>query len=180
MIKHIPNILTSIRFLLVPFVVISSLSGNNILAIILILTASFTDILDGTIARKYNVISTFGKLMDPLADKFMQVSILIVLFILKLVPLWIVLIFVLKELILIIGSIFLYKKDMVVSSNWYGKLATVVIYLAIIFSMIINHFDLNNFYELNKYLYYFAIVLTLFSCIMYSRKNFFKGFLNKK
>lgn len=175
MLKHIPNILTIIRFILVPFVVIFSVSNHYILAIAIILLASLTDILDGGIARKYNITSTFGKLMDPLADKFMQLAILFALYTKSIVPLWIVLVFFIKELALIIGAIFLYKKDFVVSSNWYGKLATVLIYVALIFSMVIKQFNFDNLYNISQYIYYFAIALTVFSFAMYAKKNFIQN-----
>ena len=68
-IKYIPNILTICRFIFIPFIIISIGLNNYLLAIILYTLSSVTDVVDGAIARKFNVISDFGKLMDPLADK---------------------------------------------------------------------------------------------------------------
>ena len=68
MLKHVPNALTVLRFLLIPVIIVSAVKGDYILAIIFLTLSGLTDILDGAIARKYNLISDFGKLMDPLAD----------------------------------------------------------------------------------------------------------------
>ena len=136
MIKHIPNILTVIRFIFIPSIVLALIYDNYLLALILFTLSSFTDVLDGKIARKYNAISDFGKLMDPLADKLTQLSILLTLAIKNVIPWWIVVILVLKETVMIAGASFLYGKSLVVSSKWYGKLTTVLIYaLAVLFAI---------------------------------------------
>ena len=67
MFKHLPNILTIIRFLLIPFILFFVFTGNYLLAFIIFTISGITDITDGFIARKFNLISNFGKLMDPLA-----------------------------------------------------------------------------------------------------------------
>ena len=79
MFKHIPNILTMSRFILIPFIVYFINVENYLLAFIFLTISALTDILDGFIARKFNLITNFGKLIDPLADKATQVSILIIL-----------------------------------------------------------------------------------------------------
>ena len=66
--KHIPNILTIIRLIFIPFIVLAIINNDYLLAIILFTVSSITDILDGVIARKFDFISNFGKLMDPVAD----------------------------------------------------------------------------------------------------------------
>ena len=76
MLKHVPNILTIIRFLLIPFIVICLFTEQYVLTFILVALSAFTDAADGFIARKFNLISNFGKLMDPLADKLTLISIL--------------------------------------------------------------------------------------------------------
>lgn len=167
MLKHIPNILTIIRFILIPFIIIYALQDNYI-AVALVLTLSgITDILDGSIARKYNFITDFGRLIDPLADKCTQISVLIVLCIKNIIPRWIILVVIIKELLSVIGAIVLYGKQLVTSSKWFGKLATVMFYLAILSSMIIRQFNLS--YNFDLYLYYIAVVLTIFSFAMYVR-----------
>ena len=79
MFKHVPNILTLCRFALIPFIFISIIEENYLLAFIFLTISGITDVLDGFIARKFNFISNFGKLMDPLADKATQISSLIAL-----------------------------------------------------------------------------------------------------
>ena len=123
--KIVPNILTVIRFIFIPSIIVSLIYDNYVLALILFTLSSLTDVLDGKIARKYNAISDFGKLMDPLADKLTQLSILLTLAVKNVIPFWIVVILVVKETVMIAGASFLYGKSLVVSSKWYGKLTTV-------------------------------------------------------
>ena len=145
MLKHVPNILTIIRFLLIPVILFFIFTGNYLYAFVFFTLSGFTDILDGSIARKYNLVSTFGKLMDPLADKLTQISVLSTLVFKSIIPFWILVIVILKEFIMIIGASFLYGKDVVVYSKWYGKLATVLFYLAIVLSLINTQFQFTGF-----------------------------------
>ena len=84
-IKLVPNILTVIRFIFIPFIIVALSLNNYILALVLFTVSSISDVLDGCIARKYNAITDFGKLMDPLADKLTQISVLITLYIKKII-----------------------------------------------------------------------------------------------
>ena len=181
MIKHIPNSLTIIRFLLIPVIVSNVFMGNHLLAFLFFTISGLTDIADGFIARKYNLISNFGKLMDPLADKLTQIGTLASLVITDVIPLWILLIVLFKEFIMICGASFLYGKDVVVYSKWYGKLATVLLYLAIVVSLLLKQFELNNalLSELDLGLYCLALVATVFSLIMYVKDLHQKGFIDK-
>ena len=179
--KQIPNILTLIRFILIPFILIFILSNNYIAAAIVLLLSGITDVLDGYIARKFHLISDFGKLMDPLADKLTQISTLIAIVVKDIIPLWILLIIVIKEIAMICGASFLYGKNLVVSSKWYGKLSTVTLYVAIFISMLIKQFNLPLIYtQINNYIYYFAVICTLFSLIMYFKKFCLKDLLKEK
>ena len=85
MLKNIPNILTIIRFLLIPTIFYSALQDNYVIAAILLVLSGITDVLDGFIARKFNCITNFGTLFDPLADKLTQISTLVVLVIQKVI-----------------------------------------------------------------------------------------------
>ncbi|MBQ2835635.1 MAG: CDP-alcohol phosphatidyltransferase family protein [Clostridia bacterium] len=173
--ENIPNILTIIRFILIPFIYISVLSHHYLIALIIFTVSALTDILDGYIARKYNYITDIGKLIDPLADKLTQLSLLLSLAILKILPWWIFAIVFIKELVLIVSASVLYsRKDVVVYSKWYGKLATTLFYLAIVASLIINQFDITMAFRIDLYLYYLAILATVFALIMYSIKFEFK------
>ena len=77
--KNVPNILTLLRFVFIPFIVVALYFNNYILAFILLTLSAITDVLDGFIARKYNLITDFGKLMDPLADKINSLAVILTL-----------------------------------------------------------------------------------------------------
>lgn len=181
MLKYIPNALTVLRFLLIPFIVFYIFTGNYILAFIFFTISGITDILDGFIARKFNLISNFGKLMDPLADKLTQIATLASLVVNKIIPIWILLIVLLKEFIMIVGASFLYGKDVVVYSKWYGKLATVLFYVAIVISLLFKQFESSGIWKnLDFGLYCLALISTTFSLIMYVRDLYSKGFIDKQ
>lgn len=181
MLKHIPNALTIIRFLLIPFIVLFIFSRNYILAFVFFTLSGITDIADGFIARKFNLISNFGKLMDPLADKLTQIATLTTLVITNIIPVWILVIVLLKEFIMIVGASFLYGKDVVVYSRWYGKLATVLFYLAIVASLISKQFNLSAPWSNADFaLYCLALVTTIFALIMYVKDLYSKGIIDKQ
>ena len=181
MLKHIPNILTIIRFLLIPFILFYIFTGNYILAFIFFTISGITDIADGCIARKYNLISNFGKLMDPLADKLTQIATLTSLVVINIIPLWILIVILSKEFIMICGASFLYGKDVVVYSKWYGKLSTVLLYVAIVFSLLTKQFNLTGIWEkFDMALFCLAVIATLFSLIMYIKDLYKKGFIDKQ
>ncbi len=181
MLKHLPNILTIIRFLLIPIVVIYIFSGNYILAFAFFTMSGITDIADGFIARKFNLISTFGKLMDPLADKLTQIATLASLVFTDIIPIWILLIVLLKEFVMICGASFLYGKAVVVYSKWYGKLATVLFYIAIVTSLLLKQYNITGIWiHLDLGLFTLALVATIFSFIMYVKDLYKKGFIDKQ
>lgn len=187
MFKHVPNILTIIRFLLIPLLIIVALQSDYISTIIVLTLSGITDILDGYIARRFNYITNFGKLMDPLADKATQITLLTVLTIQKIIPVWIIVIVLLKEFLMIAGASFLYGKELVVSSKWYGKLATVLFYIAIVCSLfteywngpLVGHpeYSLSTLPEFHTYIYYLAVITTIFSLIMYIKAFYLQGYL---
>lgn len=161
---NIPNALTIFRFLLVPIFIYTFYFQNGqhyLIPLIIFLLAGVTDILDGYIARKYNMITNWGKLMDPLADKVMQISVLLVMTDKKFIPTWIILIVILKELFLIIGGTVLYRNKVIVQANWYGKLTTVMFYIAIILIIFTNS-------EFGKYVIVAAVFTSLYSVFRYT------------
>ena len=188
MFKHVPNILTIIRFLLIPILIISAFQHDYVATIIILTLSGITDILDGYIARKFNFISNLGKLMDPLADKATQIALLGALTIQKIIPIWIIVVVVLKEFVMVSGASFLYGKELVVSSKWYGKLATVLFYIAIVCSLFVQYWNViliskHNFNlyilpEFDTYIYYLAIFATIFSLAMYIKAFYLQGYLN--
>ena len=181
MLKHVPNILTIIRFILIPFIVISLFTGQYILAFIIITLSGFTDVADGFIARKFNFITNFGKLMDPLADKLTQISILASLTIKGFIPALILVLVVIKEFVTVAGAAFLYGKNVVVYSRWYGKAATVLFYFAIAISIITEAFNLPMIWSnIDLILYYIALAMTIIALILYIRDLSKFGVLNKE
>ena len=180
MLKNIPNILTILRFIFIPIILYFIFTGNYVLGIVFFTISGITDVLDGFIARKFNLISNFGKLMDPLADKLTQISVLAALVAVGIIPLWILAIVILKELIMVVGASFLYGKDVVVYSKWYGKLATVLFYLAIVVSLITKQFNLSGFWNnFDLIIYCIALFCTVFSLIMYIKCLYQGGFSDK-
>ena len=141
---NIANILTLIRLVLVPFFAVSFLYNNYLVAIVIFVVCGITDFVDGYIARKYEMVTEFGKLMDPLADKVLQITALVLITYKWQIDLIIVVVFGIKELVMLLGSTFLYRKKVVVFSNWYGKAATVILFLAIITKIFIEWYMKQN------------------------------------
>ncbi len=140
--KNIPNILSAIRILLVfVFVFVLFGVGNTYLALIVFLVAGATDIVDGYLARRNNWITNLGKILDPFADKLMQCTVLVSLWLKDIVPLWFVIPFFVKELFtLIIGAIVIRRRSVNVVSKWYGKAAVCLFYATIAISVICEEF----------------------------------------
>lgn len=189
MAKHIPNILTVARFFLIPFVIYFLVVDNYLMAFIFLTISGLTDVLDGFIARKFNFITNFGKLIDPLADKATQISVLIALMLKNIIPFWMIVIVALKEAAMIAGASFLYGKELVVSSKWYGKLSTVLFYIAIVCSFGIKHWNtiaenpansISPLPQFDMWIYYLAIAATIFSLVMYYITFYRQGYLKKE
>lgn len=164
----IPNIITLFRISIIPFFLAflySSYENGVKLPILLalLIIAGISDILDGFIARKFNMQSKVGAVLDPFADKLMQFAVLLCLLYFKWIPLSIVAFLFIKELSLCIGGMYLYKKGCNVAADHSGKLATFVFYLAS-FSFIV--FEPST---MVKYILLTIIVLTaLYAFIDYS------------
>lgn len=189
MAKHIPNILTVLRFLLIPFIVYYTIVDQYLLAFIFLTISGLTDVLDGFIARKFNFITNFGKLIDPLADKTTQIAVLLTLAFKDIIPFWIIIVVAIKEATMIAGASFLYGKELVVSSKWFGKLATVLFYIAIVCSFGIKYWNTiaadptNSVAPLPQFdlwVYYLALAATIFSLVMYYVTFYKQGYLKKE
>ena len=164
--RHLPNILTMLRLLAVPLLAVWMISGKWTESLILFFLAEFTDILDGYIARRYNFISNFGKLADPLADKLIQLTALFLLARGGRLSYWFFYILCGKELAMIIGSLFFLKKEVVVSSNWVGKAAASVLFIGIVLAFINTPFS--------EGLLWIGVIISLIAAIVY-----LKGYLNQ-
>lgn len=171
--KNIPNILSLIRLLLVPVFVLLFLGGKTTAAAIVFIISGITDVLDGYIARKYNFISNVGKVLDPLADKFTQFSAFICLYITDLVPLWMPVVYFVKELGTAIGALVVFRKGkVVVKSHVFGKLATFFVFA---FVSIMIFFGDKISYTAIVAICAFMCVYFLFSCLMYVNTEFRNG-----
>lgn len=153
-ILNVPNVLTLARIAALPFVIWRFMVGDRTGALILYVLVVLTDLLDGFIARRYNKITNFGKLMDPLADKLLLLTML-VLFCLEgtLAP-WVVALVVVKELALIGGGCFALSRGIVVHALPIGKAATVVFALAVITLLL-------DWAQVGKVLLSIAVILML-------------------
>ena len=132
--KYIPNILSVIRLILVGVFIYTFYNVSKIAAVIVFICAGITDVIDGILARKFNWITNVGKILDPIADKSMQCTVLLCMSIgpEPMIPWWLTAFFIIKEVTMAMGAIFLFKKkDTVVSSRWFGKLAVCIFYAAI-------------------------------------------------
>ena len=123
MLAIIPNIITTIRFLLVIPISIYIYQGSDLLALILFIIAGLSDGLDGYLARKYNWISKFGQFLDPLADKFLIVGTLLALAFTNKLPLWFVYTMISRDGIILVGStlyLLLFESSAALPNRW-GK-----------------------------------------------------------
>ncbi len=136
----IPNVLTIIRIILIPVFVVLFFKGEKIAALCVFCAASLTDMLDGYLARKLNQITDFGKLFDPLADKLMVLTAMVCQTFWGPLPLVAVIIVALKELVMVLGGVFMLSKDVVVYSNYFGKAAQVGFIASLILSFFHDRF----------------------------------------
>jgi cardiolipin synthase len=128
-IKNIPNTLSVIRLIMVPLFVALFIADFTTAAIAVFILAGATDVLDGYIARKFNCTSTLGKILDPLADKFMQLAAFVCLWYKGLIPGWMPIIYLIKEIFTVIAAFVIFRKTrFVVKSNIFGKLSTVLVF----------------------------------------------------
>lgn len=171
---NLPNFLTLIRLILVPVYWFFYLKYNYPAKILFFIFAfaSFTDFLDGYLARKNNQITDFGKLADPLADKLMVLSVLLGQFMIGAISLVPVMIVAIKELLMIIGAFYMLKKDIVVSSNIYGKAATFLFMIALSLSILHEHFM--HWIRIDTILIWASVVLSVFAMLTYARSAYLK------
>jgi CDP-diacylglycerol---glycerol-3-phosphate 3-phosphatidyltransferase len=138
---NIPNVLTLLRILLVPVLVVALLdqtSSGDVFAAVVFAVASFTDAIDGYIARSRNAITTFGKLMDPVADKLLIVAALFSLVSLDRLPAWVAMVIVAREFAVTMTRMAAAPTGVVIAANWWGKVKTIVQVAAIFFLIAID------------------------------------------
>ena len=171
---NLPNKLTCIRMVMVIPFVICMLAGraegaSMVISLILFIGASITDTIDGHIARRDNLITNFGKFMDPLADKILVVSALICLVELGRIPAWIVIIIIAREFIISGFRLIASDNGIVIAASMWGKSKTVSQMILVI--MLIIYFPTGPMHIIQTIVMYTALALTVISLIDYLHKN---------
>lgn len=173
----VPNVLTLIRLLLIPVFVRYMLKNQMMCALIVFLIASFTDAIDGYIARKHNAITDFGKLADPIADKLMVLCLMCGMVIKGIAPLSAIIIILVKEFLMILGGMILFNKNRIVYSMPIGKVAQFITVLALIACFFHEYFTKIHF-PLHMILLWTGVALSVSALFYYAyvnRKGFIKN-----
>ena len=171
---NLPNKLTLFRVILIPFFVAVLMTNclgaaSKWVALAIFIIASLTDLLDGKIARKYNLVTTFGKFADPLADKILVISAMICLVELGSIKSWIVIIIVAREFIISGFRIIAAEKNIVIAASYWGKFKTTFQMVMVI--MLIADIDNRIWQTAAKAVTLIALILTIVSLIDYIVKN---------
>lgn len=171
---NLPNKLTILRVFLIPFFLIfmlTELMGTNgrFIALAVFVIASFTDFLDGYIARKDNLVTNFGKFMDPLADKLLVGAAMISFVELGSLPAWIVIVIISREFIISGFRLVASDNGVVIAASYWGKFKTVSQMIMII--LLILDFQNSVFILLENIFIYTALILTIVSLVDYMIKN---------
>lgn len=171
---NLPNKLTLFRVVLIPFFVFFLLAPyfkgyGNYIAVAIFIIASITDFLDGKIARKYNLVTNFGKFMDPLADKLLVCSALICLIALERIPAWIVIIIIAREFIISGFRLIASDNGVVIAASYWGKFKTASQMIMVI--ILVLNLPGTVFAVLGTVLIYVSLALTVISLIDYIVKN---------
>lgn len=171
---NLPNKLTIVRVCLIPFFVAALLfdHGNNytmrIVANVLFIIASLTDLFDGKIARKYNMVTNFGKFMDPLADKLLVCSALICLIELGQLAAWVVIVIISREFIISGFRLVAADNGVVIAASYWGKFKTTFQMIAVILLI----FDIPALRMVANITVVIAVALTIISLVDYVAKNY--------
>ena len=165
---NLPNKLTIIRILMVPVCILfllTELGGrfNHLITLVLFVAASLTDLLDGYLARKNNLVTNFGKFMDPLADKLLVCSALICFAATRQLPAWMVIVIIAREFIISGFRLIASDEGVVIAASYWGKIKTVVQIIMII-AVIIE-------FPYAMVIAWAAVVLTIVSLVDYVIKN---------
>ena len=171
---NLPHKLTIFRVILIPFFVFFVLAPyfpeyGKYIAVAIFIIASLTDLLDGKIARKYNLVTNFGKFMDPLADKLLVCSALICLVSNGKLPAWIVIIIISREFIISGFRLIASDNGVVIAAGYWGKFKTTFQMLMVI--VLILDIQTPFFHVLGVVLTYVALILTVISLFDYLIRN---------
>ena len=171
---NLPNKLTMFRVVLIPFFVFFLLAPyfegyGNYIALAIFIVASLTDLLDGKIARKYNLVTNFGKFMDPLADKLLVSAAMICLIDLGKLPSWIVIVIISREFVISGFRLIASDKGVVIAASYWGKFKTTFQMIMVI--VLILDIQTPAFQLLGTVLIWIATILTIVSLVDYLAKN---------
>ncbi len=171
MIGNIPNLLTLTRILLLPFFASAIIYNEYQYALILFIAASITDILDGLIARITKQITYFGTILDPVADKFFLITSYILMSNYGLIPKWLTIIVISKDIIVVTGSIILYfvTHNLKVEPSIFGKVASALQFILI--GIVLLSYNVSNAFAVPVPSYYFVAVVTAIAGIDYVSKG---------
>ena len=170
---NLPNKLTVLRVLLIPFFVWAALRDpvpgySKYIAVLIFIVASLTDLLDGKIARKYGLVTNFGKFMDPLADKLLVCAALICLVSCGMLSAWMVIVIISREFIISGFRLVASDNGVVIAANYWGKFKTTFQMLMIIVLLL----DLGGVFDMiGQILTWVALILTVVSLVDYVIKN---------
>lgn len=170
---NLPNKLTTLRVIMIPFFVFFLLwqNGENrtfrMIALALFIIASLTDLLDGKIARKYNLVTNFGKFMDPLADKLLVCSALICLIELNALPAWMVIIIISREFIISGFRLIASDNGVVIAASYWGKFKTTFQMVSVVLLIL----DIPALAFVTTICVWIALLLTIVSFVDYIYKN---------
>lgn len=168
---NLPNKLTMLRVIMIPFFIVFLLVPitpyDKWIALVIFILASLTDLLDGKIARKYNLITNFGKFMDPLADKLLVCSALICLIELNKIPAWMVIMIIAREFIISGFRLVASDNGVVIAASYWGKFKTTFQMAAV--CLLIADIEAINL--LTQIILWIAVILTVVSLIDYLVKN---------
>lgn len=168
---NLPNKLTVFRVLLIPFFILFLLVPltpyDKWIALAIFILASLTDMLDGKIARKYNLVTDFGKFMDPLADKMLVCSALICLIELGKIPSWMVIVIIAREFIISGFRLVAADNGVVIAASYWGKFKTTFQMIAVCLLIA----DLEPLRVVTRVILWIAVLLTVVSLVDYLIKN---------
>lgn len=168
---NVPNVLTIIRFMLIPVFCVLMRQDNMKWSLIVFLLASFTDLMDGYIARKNNAITQFGKLMDPLADKLMVLSLMIGMLLKGIIPAAAFIILIVKEALMVLGGVLLFtRRDTVVYSKPIGKVAQFITVVALVLCFFHKQF-FEMGYPIHLWTLWLGVGLAIASLFFYAHTN---------
>lgn len=177
---NLPNKITTFRVFMIPifliFMLVPGIPYGNYIAAAVFIIAALSDLLDGYLARKNNLVTNFGKFMDPIADKLLVCSALICFVQLKLLPAWIVIIIIAREFIISGFRLIASDNGIVIAASKWAKIKTTVQMIMSI--MLIINLDNPIINIIEQIVVYLAVILTIVSLIEYLIKN--KKVLNEK